>query len=68
MPRMENAKGEALYYNVIMKNGKIQYALKAIGETVILGRDRQKRKYRAFAQEAQAERYLQRYGFTSAIY
>lgn len=59
---------EALYYNVIMKNGKIQYALKAIGETVILGRDRQKRKYRAFAQEAQAERYLQRYGFTSAIY
>ena len=24
MPRMENAKGEALYYNVIMKNGKIQ--------------------------------------------
>ena len=60
MPRMQNEKGEALYYNVIMKNGKIQYALKAIGDTVILGRDRQKRKYRAFAQEAQAERYLQR--------
>ena len=56
MPRMENAKGEALYYNVIMKNGKIQYALKAIGDTVIIGRDRQKRKYRAFSQEAQADR------------
>ena len=39
MPRMQNEKGEALYYNVIMKNGKIQYALKAIGDTVILGRD-----------------------------
>ena len=48
MPRMQNEKGEALYHNVIMKNGKIQYALKAIGDTVILGRDRQKRKYRAF--------------------
>ena len=32
LPRMQNEKGEALYYNVIMKNGKIQYALKAIGE------------------------------------
>lgn len=43
MPRMENAKGEALYYNVVEKNGKVQYVLKGIGSTLILGRDKQKR-------------------------
>lgn len=63
MPRMENAKGDALYYNVVLKNGKIQYALRAIGDTVILGRDRQKRKARVFTQESQAEQYLKRNGF-----
>ena len=68
MPRMENAKGEALYYNVIMKNGKIQYALKAIGDTVILGRDRQRKKSRIFTQYAQAEAYLRRHGFNRATY
>ena len=68
MPRMQNEKGEALYYNVIMKNGKIQYALKAIGETVILGRDRQRKKSRIFTQYAQAEAYLRRHGFNRATY
>ena len=28
MPRLENSRGEALYYNVVEKNGKIQYVLK----------------------------------------
>ena len=36
MPRLENSRGEALYYNVVEKNGKIQYVLKGIGSTVIL--------------------------------
>lgn len=40
MPRLENSRGEALYYNVVEKNGKIQYVLKGIGSTVILGRDK----------------------------
>lgn len=63
MPRMENAKGEALYYNVVEKNGKIQYVLKGIGSTLILGRDKQKKKSRIFTQEAQVEQYLRRHGF-----
>lgn len=63
MPRMENAKGEALYYNIVEKGGKVQYVMKAIGDTVILGRDRQKKKSRIFTQEAQAEAYLNRNGF-----
>lgn len=61
--KMVNDKGEALYYNVVQKNGKVQYVMKAIGDTVILGRDRQKKKSRIFTQEAQAEAYLNRNGF-----
>lgn len=61
--KMVNPKGDALYYNVVVKNGKVQYVMKAIGETVILGRDRQKKKSRIFTQEAQAEAYLKRNGF-----
>ena len=66
MPRMENAKGEALYYIVVVKNGKVQYVLKGIGSTLILGRDKQKKKSRIFTQEAQVEQYLRRHGFETA--
>ena len=66
MPRMENAKGESLYYNVVEKNGKVQYVLKGIGSTLILGRDKQKKKSRIFTQEAQVEQYLRRHGFETA--
>lgn len=61
--KMVNAKGEALYYNPVEKNGKLVFVVKAIGDTVILGRDRQKKKSRIFTQEAQAEAYLKRNGF-----
>lgn len=61
--KMVNAKGEALYYNPVEKNGKLVFVVKAIGDTVILGRDRQKKKSRIFTQEAQAEAYLKRKGF-----
>ena len=61
--KMINAKGESIYYNVVEKSGKIQYVMKGIGDTVILGRDRQKRKSRIFTQEAQAEAFLKRNGY-----
>jgi hypothetical protein len=61
--KMANAKGEAIYYNPVEKNGKFVYVVKGIGDTVILGRDRQKRKSRIFTQEAQAQAYLDRNGF-----
>lgn len=64
---MVNAKGEALYYNIVTKNGKDQFVLKGIGDTVILGRDRQKKKSRIFMQEAQAEAFLRRNGYISLI-
>lgn len=61
--RMANQKGEEVYYNPVFKNGKNQWIIKGIGSTVVLGRDRQKRKSRTFTQEAQAEAYLKRHGF-----
>ena len=61
--KMVNAKGEAIYYNCVEKAGKTQYVLKGIGDTVILGRDRQKKRSRIFTQEAQAEAFLRRTGF-----
>ena len=64
--KLANAKGEAVYYNIVEKNGKLQYVVKGIGDTVVLGRDRQKRKSRIFTQEAQAERFLERNGYQTA--
>lgn len=61
--KMVNDKGEALYYNPVTKNGKDVWVLKGIGSTVIVGRDRQKKKSRIFTQEAQALAYLNRNGF-----
>lgn len=60
---MINAKDEAVYYNMVTKNGKDQFVIKGIGSTVILGRDRQRRKSRSFTQQHQAEQYLARHGF-----
>lgn len=42
--------------------------IKGIGDTVVLGRDRQKKKSRTFTQEAQADAYLKRNGFTISLY
>lgn len=50
------------------KNGKLQWVIKGIGDTVVLGRDRQKKKSRTFTQEAQADAYLKRNGFTISLY
>lgn len=61
--KLVNDKGEAVYYNPVMKNGKDQWIIKCIGSTMIVGRDRQKLKSRTFTQERQAEAYLKRNGF-----
>lgn len=66
--KLANAKGEMVYYNLVEKRGKIQWVVKGIGDTVVLGRDRQKKKSRTFTQEAQAEAFLTRNGFTISLY
>ena len=62
--KMANAKGEEVYYNIVEKEGRVRFIVKGINGTMVLGRDRQRQKSRTFTQEAQAEGYLKRNGFT----
>ena len=58
--KMVNAKGEAVYFNRAWKHGKETWVVQGIGETLVIGRDRQKRRSRTFTQLPQAEKYLAR--------
>ncbi len=68
MKLVNKATGEAVYFNPITKNGKDCWLVQGIGDTLVIGRDRQKRKSRVFTQEAQAERYLEKHGFEVETY
>lgn len=46
--KMVNAKGEAVYFNRAWKHGKETWVVQGIGETLVIGRDRQKRRSRTF--------------------
>ena len=61
--KMVTDKGDAVYYNPVVKNGKDQFIIKGIGDTMVIGRDRQKLKSRTFTKESQAQSYLDRHGF-----
>lgn len=61
--KMVNPQGEAVYYNLVEKHGKMRYVVVAASGQVILGRDRQKARSRTFAQEHQAEAWLRRNGY-----
>lgn len=62
--KMINGAGQAIYYNVVEKDGKTRYIIKAISGQSIAGRDRQKRQSRTFSQEAQVESWIKRNGYT----
>ena len=68
MKMVNEASGEAVYFNPVTKAGKEVWVIQGIGSTVVIGRDRQKLKSRTFAQYAQAEAYLARHGFESETY
>ena len=36
MAKLANAKGEMVYFNLVQKNGKLQWVIKGIGDTVVL--------------------------------
>lgn len=59
-------QGEAVYFNRAWKHGKETWVIQGIGETLVIGRDRQKRRSRTFTQLPQAEKYLARMGFKAA--
>ena len=60
MKMINKASGEAVYFNPVTKAGKEVWVIQGIGSTVVIGRDRQKRKSRVFTQYHQAEAYLAR--------
>lgn len=64
--RLANESGQAVYYNCVIKHDKERYVVVAASGQAIIGRDRQKRKSRTFAQQHQAEAYLKRMGYTIA--
>ena len=61
--RMANEQGQAVYYNIVEKRGKIRYIVLAASGQVIRGRDGQRLKSRTFTQEHQAEAWLRRNGY-----
>ena len=61
--RMANEQGQAVYYNIVEKRGKIRYIVLAASGQIIRGRDGQKLKSRTFTQEHQAEAWLKRNGY-----
>lgn len=61
--KMINQQGQAIYYNDVVKHGRLRFVVKAASGQAILGRDRQKLKSRTFAQEHQAEAWLKRNGY-----
>lgn len=61
--KLANDQGQAVYYNVVEKNGKVRYIVLAISGQIIKGRDGQKLKSRTFTQEHQAEAFLRRNGY-----
>lgn len=62
--KLTNPRGEEVYYNDVMKHGQLRFVVVAANKaTVILGRDRQRKKSRTFAQEHQALRWLERNGY-----
>lgn len=66
--KLANEQGQAVYYNVVTKGGQVRFVVQAASGQAIPGRDRQKLKSRTFSQEHQAEAYLKRLGYTTALY
>ena len=61
--KMANDNGEAVYVNWVTKHGKDYLSVQGIGDTKVIGRDRQKRRSRLFEREKDAYAYLSRHGF-----
>lgn len=64
--RLSNEAGEVVYYNSVMKHGKLRWMIAAASGQVIQGRDRQKLKSRTFTQEYQAKAWLDRNGYKNS--
>ena len=61
--KLTNKDGQSVYYNMVQKNGKEQYIIKALSGQSIPSRDRKPHGSRTFTQLAQAEKWLERNGY-----
>ena len=61
--KLQNNNNQAVYFNEVSKDGKMQYIIKALSGQVIPDRDRRPHKSRTFTQLAQAESWLKRNGY-----
>lgn len=61
--KLTNKDGQSVYYNMVQKNGKEQYIIKALSGQAIPSRDRKPHSSRTFTQLAQAEKWLERNGY-----
>lgn len=61
--KLINSKGEAVYYNTVMKKGEYRFVVKAASGQMLLGRDKEPVKSRTFAKEATALKYMARHGY-----
>lgn len=62
--KLLNEQGQAVYYNIVEKRGKLRYIVLAASGQVIRGRDKQKLKSRTFLTECSVEAWLKRHGYT----
>lgn len=62
--KLLNSDGQAVYYNIVEKRGKLRYIVLAASGQRLIGRDKQKLKSRSFLNEHSAEAFLKRHGYT----
>lgn len=62
--KLLNSNGQAVYYNIVEKRGKLRYIVLAASGQRLMGRDKQKLKSRSFLNEHSAEAFLKRHGYT----
>lgn len=55
--KLSNEQGQAVYYNIVEKQGKVRYIVQAASGQSIPGRDKERLKSRTFAQEHHAEAF-----------
>ncbi|MCM1234794.1 MAG: hypothetical protein NC489_32225 [Ruminococcus flavefaciens] len=66
--RYQNEAGQVVYYNCVTKHGRERWLIQAASGQFITGRDRQKLRSRSFAQEHQADAWLERNGYKAVKY
>lgn len=62
--KLTNPDGHAVYYNEVTKHGRSRWLIQAADKnTIVYGRDGQRKKSRTFTQEHQARAYLEKHRY-----